>query len=201
MPSGDMTVRAFPLLPLLGLLLFGAGIALWQAPALDYALHRALLLPGDSEAVRWMLRFTMLGSAWAMLSWGLIAAAVLAWRGRRRAALWLLVPVLSHPLLVEAIKQVVRRPRPPVADRLEAISSWSFPSSHSAGTMMTAAALALLAGGRWPAWMLAVVVAGMIGWSRLALGVHWPSDVLAGWGLGLAWAGLTWRYGGPIRSG
>jgi membrane-associated phospholipid phosphatase len=112
-------------------------------------------------------------------------------RRRDPAALRLVATIVVGRLLVEGLKLIVQRPRPPVVDRLELVTSWSFPSSHSAGTMMTALAFALLAGGRWPALAAALLVAGVIGWSRVALAVHWPSDVLAGWGLGMMWVGLA----------
>ncbi len=181
--------------------LFVAGLLLWQAPAADLALHRALLLrPGGSWVPR-IVWFTALGGFLVMGPVTLAAAAWLAWRGARRQALWLVATIGAGRLLVEGTKLLAQRPRPSVTDRLEFVTSWSFPSSHSAGTMMTVAALALLVGGRWPAWLAAGLAAAAIGWSRVALGVHWPSDVLAGWGFGLAWVGVAWRYGGPMRSG
>lgn len=184
-----------------GIALFVAGLALWLVPAFDLWLHHGLLLDAASPAVRGALRLSVLGG---LLVMGPVALAMVAWlagRGERRQALWLFATIASGRLLVEGVKLLVQRPRPPLAERLESVGSWSFPSSHSAGTMMTAAALALLAGGRWPAWLAAISAAGAVGWSRVALGVHWPSDVLAGWGFGLAWVGAAWRYGGPMRSG
>ncbi len=185
-----------------GLVLFAAGLALWHAHAFDLALHRGLLLDSGGPWVRWTLGLSVLGGFLVMGPVALAVAAWLAWQGGRARALWLFATIASGRLLVEGIKLLVQRPRPPLEDRLEHISSWSFPSSHSAGTMMTAvAALALFAEERWPVWLAAILAAGAVGWSRVALGVHWPSDVLAGWGFGLAWVGAAWRYGGPMRSG
>lgn len=194
-------VRFSSVLLVAGLALFAAGLALWQAHMFDLALHRALLLDRGGLWVSWTLGLSVLGGFLVMGPVALAVVAWLAWRGQRARALWLFATITSGRLLVEGIKLLVQRPRPPVADRLEDINSWSFPSSHSAGTMMTAAALALLAGGRTPAWLAALAAAGAVGWSRIALGVHWPSDVLAGWGFGLVWVGAAWRYGGPMRSG
>ncbi len=184
-----------------GFALFAAGLALWHVSALDGALHRGLLLDAGGRWVRVTLWLSVLGGFLVMGPAALAAVAWLAWRGERARALWLFAMIASGRLVVEGIKLLVQRPRPSLADRLEDVSSWSFPSSHSAGTMMTVAALALLAGGRGRTWLAAILVAGAVGWSRVALGVHWPSDVLAGWGFGLAWVGAAWRYGGPMRSG
>ncbi len=200
MPIRAMESRRLrPMLILAGLLLLAAGLALWGEQ--DLALHGTLRLDAAGRWV-WPTRgLSWLGGLTGMGPIGLAAAAWLVWRRARRQALWLVLTVGSGRLLVEGIKLLVRRPRPPVADHLDAVSSWSFPSSHSAGTMMTCLALALLAGGRRPALAAALAMAGLVGWSRVALGVHWPSDVLAGWGFGLVWIGLWARQGGPMRSG
>lgn len=134
------------------------------------------------------------GGATGMIPLGLVAVALLAARHRVREAAWLFATVATGRLAVEAIKLAVVRPRPPIADRLEVVTSWSFPSSHSAGTAMTCVALALLARRR-RAWGAAALATLTIGWTRVALAVHWPSDVLAGWGFGLAWVGMAWRWG------
>lgn len=194
-----MMVRSSSALLVAGLVLFGAALALWHSTALDLALHHALSLDADGVSARGALWLSVVGGFVVMGPVALAVVAWLAWRGERAQALWLFATITSGRLLVEGIKLLVQRPRPPLAERLTDVTSWSFPSSHSAGTAMTVAALALLAGGRGRAWLVALTVA--VGWSRLALGVHWPSDVLAGWGFGLAWVGAAWRYGGPTRSG
>ena len=184
-----------------GLILFAAGLALWHVQAFDLWLHHGLLLDAASPGVQAALWLSVLGGLLVMGPVALATVAWLVWRGERRQALWLFATITSGRLLVEGIKLLVQRPRPALAERLAEVGSWSFPSSHSAGTMMTAAALALLAGGRRRMWLAVLAAAGAVGWSRVALGVHWPSDVLAGWGFGLAWVGAAWRYGGPMRSG
>lgn len=189
----SMSILAGALLLIAALLLWGAGI--------DVGLHRDWRLDAEGpwvQPARWLSLF---GGLKGMGPIGLAAALWLLWRRRGRDALWLVLSVGSGRLMVEGIKLLIRRPRPPLADHLDAVSSWSFPSSHSAGTMMTCLALALLAGGRWPAIGAALAAAGLVGWSRVALGVHWPGDVCAGWGFGLAWIGLWARQGGPMRSG
>lgn len=183
-------------LTIAGSLLILAGVVLWHMPVLDLAAHRHLLLARDGAAARQALRLTALGGLLVMGPVALAAAGWLAWRRERRRAAWLFVSIASGRLVVEGVKLLVHRPRPPVADRLELVTSWSFPSSHSAGTMMTCAALALL-WGRPAGWAAALLAALAIGWSRTALGVHWPSDVLAGWGFGLLWVGAAARWLSP----
>ena len=169
------------------------GLLLWAAGPVDLAIHHAMLLARQGWAVRQALWFTSLGGLLVMGPVALVVAGWLFWHRRGREALWLVLTIASGRLVVEGVKLLVQRPRPPIADRLELVTSWSFPSSHSAGTMMTCAALAML-WGRPAGWIAALLVAGAIGWSRVALGVHWPSDVLAGWGFGLLWVGVAARW-------
>ena len=128
-----------------------------------------------------------------MASLTLLALAVLAIRRRWRDALWLFATIALGRLVVEIVKQLVHRARPPLADRLEHVGSWSFPSAHSAGTLTTCLAIALVMAGGTPALAAALAFAATIGWTRLALAVHWPSDVLAGWGIGLLWVAAAIR--------
>jgi undecaprenyl-diphosphatase len=196
-----MTDRHLALaLALLGLLLFAAGLILWHDAPLDRLLHHALLL-SRGPGVKPIVRLSSLGGLAVMGPVAVAVTLLLVIRGDRRGAAWLFVTIAAGRLIVEGIKLLVHRARPPIADHLEHVTSWSFPSSHSAGTMMTGVAIALAARGGWAGLLVALLVAGTIGWSRAALGVHWPSDVLAGWGFGLAWVGVAWRYGGPMRSG
>ena len=169
------------------------GLLLWCAAPIDLAIHHATLLARQGWVVRQALWFTSLGGLLVMGPVALLAAGWLVWQRRGGAALWLTLTITSGRLVVEGVKLLVQRPRPPITDRLELVTSWSFPSSHSAGTMMTCAALAML-WGRQAGWVVALIAAGAIGWSRVALGVHWPSDVLAGWGFGLLWVGVAARW-------
>jgi len=180
-----------------GGLLIVLGLLLWAAHPVDRAIHHAALLDRRGWVVRQVLWLTSLGGLTVMGPAALLAAGGLFWRRRGGEALWLVLTIASGRLVVEGVKLLVQRPRPPIADRLEWVTSWSFPSSHSAGTMMTCAALAML-WGRPAGWGAALIAAGAIGWSRAALGVHWPSDVLAGWGFGMLWVGAASRWRPPL---
>jgi membrane-associated phospholipid phosphatase len=192
--------RLSRVLAIVGVLLFAAGLLLWWQAPLDLALHHALRLD-HGRAVKPIVRLSSLGGLLVMGPIALAVTLLLLVRGKRHEALWLFLTIGVGRLIVEFGKDLIHRPRPPIADRLEHVSSWSFPSSHSAGTMMTGVAIALAARGGWAGLTVALLAAATIGWTRAALAVHWPSDVLAGWGFGLAWVGVCWRYGGPTRSG
>lgn len=106
---------------------------------------------------------------------------------------------LSGAALSEGLKLGFARPRPDLASHLVEVESASFPSGHamlSAVVFLTLGALlarahesksvkALLMG-----WAIALTL--MVGASRVYLGVHWPTDVVAGWAMGSAWAALWW---------
>ena len=128
-----------------------------------------------------------------------LVLAPLLWAGHRRSAAWLAGMMAGGTLLNLGLKQIYAAPRPALLPHLDIVHSYSFPSGHSAGNMMFFGALALLAGGRI-AQALAAAMILMIGVSRVWLGVHWPSDVLAGWIEGLGWLALcaVWL---PARRG
>ena len=179
-----------------GLLLLLAGAVLWVAGAsLDLVLFNAMRRESVDASVPLIVFLTMLGGL-AVL--GPVALAVACWlclRERRATAAWLLVTVTSGRLMVDGMKLVLERARPPLEDRLTLVTSHSFPSGHSAGTMVTCLALAMLVPARRRSLLpLAMLAACAIGWSRIALGVHWPSDVIAGLGFGMIWAGMAERW-------
>ena len=124
---------------------------------------------------------------------GMVAALVAVLRRRFRAALFLLAALETSGLLTVLAKGSVGRPRPVTA--LVTASSTSFPSGHALGVTIGAGALLLLAlpalrrNAKVAAVSVGVLVVGAVGVSRVALNVHHPSDVLAGWALG--WAYLT----------
>lgn len=137
---------------------------------------------------------TNAGAVPVLAGLSVVIAALLWWRGQR-----LIVAVapgaafVAAGVLVAVTKQAVGRARPDAAIRLATETEASFPSGHSAdGTALyvtLALVLAVLVLRRPLARFLAVAAAiglsGAIGLSRLTLAVHWPTDVMAGWALGL----------------
>lgn len=152
--------------------------------------------------------FTVLGLA-VVATTGFILA-----QGRHRLALWFLVSALGATCFSTVLKFFVDRARPDAAEALAATFTRSFPSGHallSAAILLTIGGfLSLATHGRHPrrvVWICAVAAALLVGLSRLLLGVHWPSDVLAGWLFGLGWALATlsltapaWVGGEPSRA-
>lgn len=132
-----------------------------------------------------------------------LAALVLALRGRRSRALVWVGAVAVGSLTIRLLKTAVERPRPPLGTRLAVETSASLPSGHALmsalGVGLTVIAVLLLlrdAGRENPVVRVAIPLVGalivlLIGASRVYLGVHWTTDVLAGWMLGSALAALA----------
>ncbi len=123
------------------------------------------------------------------------AAAFLLLRGNRRTALILIVAVVGGTLLSMVFKDFFARPRPTLVPVQTEVLSYSFPSGHamvSAVTYLTIGALLSRTQKRTAIktyiLILSVVLTLAVGFSRVYLGVHWPTDVLAGWLAGAVWA-------------
>ncbi|MDP1028151.1 phosphatase PAP2 family protein [Sphingomonas sp. KR1UV-12] len=115
-------------------------------------------------------------------------------------ATMLLLATASGGYAVDLVKQFVGRARPTLVDHLVPVSSASFPSGHAASSAVVYLTLAALAAqvvrqrrARRYLFAAAVFLTGAVGSSRVYLGVHWPSDVLAGWSFGTLWA-LGWWW-------
>jgi len=129
---------------------------------------------------------TALGGAAVTLSLMLVAAVALLLRRQPHRALWLILTVLGERALVNGLKAWMGRPRP--VDGAFDVSSMAFPSGHAAHSMTVFVMVALLLVPqpyRRPAVVVAIACSLVVGLTRLLLGVHWPSDVLAGWAVGL----------------
>ena len=157
--------------------LFRLANGVWVSPLLDF-LMPSLSLAGDYGAI-----------------WLLLLAAIAAFgkRAGRRMALAGLVALTLGFLCSDVIKELTARPRPFLTLAhahllVSAPHSWAFPSGHTTSSFAAASGASLSARrllGKVPAWgwgMLALAVA--VSYSRLYVGVHWPTDVLAGVGLG-----------------
>lgn len=115
-------------------------------------------------------------------------------------ALAVLAASISGGMAVDAIKAWAGRARPDLVDHLVTVTNASFPSGHAANSAtvyLTVAALSTQvlrqSAARTYTVVVAVLLVGAIGLSRIYLGVHWPTDVLAGWSFGTLWA-LAWWW-------
>ncbi|WP_117215752.1 phosphatase PAP2 family protein [Allorhizocola rhizosphaerae] len=125
----------------------------------------------------------------------LLTVTLVSFRARRWQPLLLtVVAVGGIQLLVYTIKVLIARDRPNPAGQLVAVGGFSFPSGHAAGSLVGFAMIAWLIctltdrRNVWAtAWLTALLMAVAVGASRVYLGVHYPSDVLGGWVLGMTW--------------
>jgi undecaprenyl-diphosphatase len=126
-------------------------------------------------------------------------------RGERGEALLWLVLGLSTFALFEGLKVLVLRPRPHLWPPLVTQTGYAFPSGHALAAATFYPLLAVEVSRRRPAarpwaWTLALGLAFFVGLGRLYLGVHWPTDVLAGWALGAGQTALGLHLLGPHAS-
>ena len=192
-----------------GVLLFSELVEMIQGEpqAFDRWVLLALRNPGDPAdpiGPAWLeivyRDITSLGGAAVLTLMTAIVVGFLIVDKKRSAALFVLASVAGGTVLSTILKLAFARPRPDVVPHLVAVSSASFPSGHamlSAVVYLTLGALLSRVEGplRLKVYILsvAIVLTLLIGISRIYLGVHWPTDVLAGWCAGAAWATLCWR--------
>lgn len=159
--------------------------------------------PSTPIGPRWLQEMgrdaTAFGGIAALTLFTLVVAAYLWMTRRVRIMLLLLATTFSGLLISMLLKQVIGRPRPDIVPHLSHVYTSSFPSGHS----MLSAVVFLTLGSllttttdkvRIKAYFLgvAIVLTLIVGLSRIYLGVHYPTDVLAGWMAGLVWALVCW---------
>ena len=126
----------------------------------------------------------------------LLVAALLYQQRYRAEALLALLGIGGTVLITAAMKLVFDRSRPELWPRLVEETGASFPSGHSAAAAALATFVVIVLWGtrwRWPALLLALAYTLLMGYSRMVLGVHLPTDVLAGWMTGLATVSGVYR--------
>jgi len=138
---------------------------------------------------------TALGGTAVLVLLTLAALGFLLLNRRWGAAIFLGLSMVGGTLLSNALKSIFDRPRPDLVPHAVEVSSASFPSGHamlSAVAYLTLGALVAetLPERRFRIYLLlwAVLLTLLVGTTRVYLGVHWPTDVLAGWCIGAAWA-------------
>ena len=151
-----------------------------------------------------MFKVSWFGTSIVVAPMALLVTITLCWVRRTRAAVCFVVVVVGVPLLGTIAKAVVRRPRPRVGGSPAHPHAWSYPSGHALEVAALWVALGIivvvLTRSTWLrgfVWVLAAVVIAAVGVSRVYLGVHWTTDVLAGWTVGTVWAS---RRGVGVRA-
>ncbi|MGP4001108.1 phosphatase PAP2 family protein [Streptomyces sp. 8N706] len=160
-------------------------------------LHRSAVdHPGWTRTNRIMTDWVW--DPWTLRALVLVTALLLAWRAHRMTALWLLAVTLTGSAVQQGVKAAVGRPRPRWPDPVDSAHYASFPSGHAMTAALACCLLLwlLVSVGVRGWWLRSAVTVGAVsvvgvGFTRLYLGVHWLSDVVAGWLMGVALAAVA----------
>lgn len=207
-----------------GAVLLVAGLGFAFGGEHIYAFDRAILLAmretvpagsgGGTELVpegpKWLVQafidITALGGGTVLTLVVLGALGLLLLQRHVLTAALLAGGVVSGSLAVSIAKMLFQRDRPDVIDHLVDVGTASFPSGHSANSAIVYLTLALLVAQilskRVQRTYVVALASGLVlavGTSRVFLGVHWPSDVVAGWSFGTLWALGWWTLGAGLR--
>lgn len=165
--------------------------------ALDLRLRAAVHALATPGLTRILVLVSTLGGPAGLVPLGAGLAALFAWRRWWRGAALLVVAMIGAGVLETALKLAFQRPRPIPFFDYPAPASFSFPSGHALFSFcFFATGAALLAPRllhpalRWLVWVAAGAVVLAIGFSRIYLGVHYPSDVAGGYAAGLLWSSV-----------
>lgn len=190
---------------LFGLVKLASEVAEGDIFALDKTILRALRTAQDPAVPigpDWlkvaMIDFTALGGTPILTLITVLAVGFLVAVRKFKSAAFVAISIACGAILSAVIKSCFVRPRPEIVQHLVEVSSPSFPSGHSMNLAIVYLTLAVLLARtqerrRVQIYLTAtaLVLTLLIGCTRVFLGVHWPSDVLAGWAVGAAWAALS----------
>lgn len=163
-----------------------------RVPSLDEQVLSAIAGGRTAFATTVMVAITVLGNGLVLALVVVTAAWLSIRRARRATARYLCAVGVSAGAATFVLKNTFARARP-AGEHLVAAGGYSFPSGHSLSSAAVYLALALVAvrcRPRWgfPIWTGSVLLVCLVGFSRAYLGVHYPSDVVAGWAFGAALA-------------
>lgn len=153
-----------------------------------------------SERAQYIMRdITALGSSTILTIIVLFVVLYLAFKKEIRSIIFVLTAAIGGGVLVQILKFLFARPRPEIVPQLVSEISMSFPSGHSAMSAVVYLSLAVLisrieTSKKMRVFFIssALIITFIVGLSRIYLGVHYPTDVLAGWMIGLFWSLLCW---------
>lgn len=156
--------------------------------------------PLGSPAFEDMARdVTALGSFTILTLVTIIGVSAAFFAGRWRLGLAALASVLTGMVVMNLLKSEYNRPRPDLVRHAAFVQDASFPSGHATMSAVVYLTLGIIVAQSQPrkgvrifAVSLSVFITMVVGISRVYLGVHWPTDVIAGWALGTVWAVLFW---------
>ena len=147
---------------------------------------------GDNALVRLLDAGSLVFDPW-VFRLAVLGVAIWLWRrGAKRLAAWSLVTMAVGGVLGVVLKLLVARARPVFPEPVAHASGYSFPSGHALNSMLGVGVLVLVflpvlrAAGRWLAYGVGALLVLLTAFDRIALGVHFVSDVLAGWAVALA---------------
>ena len=139
-----------------------------------------------------MLNITKLGNPIMMVTITIITFGILWWKRYRQEAKIFGLHALGGTILSYGLKLAFNKSRPQLWEQLINETSFSYPSAHALGAMVIYGFIAYLLASHYPKqgkiiYTFAAILIGAIGLSRLYLGVHWTTDVIAGYGVGYLW--------------
>ncbi len=185
------------------LLVFAALLLpLWGFARLAAELHAGVVIGFDEPLLRWLHSLaspgrdgffhfmTDLGYLYGVVPVDIVLVLLLFGRRQLRAATFATIALAGSALLNVLAKASFTRARPTLWESIAPELTWSFPSGHAMGSATLAAVVIALTWHtrwRWPAGIAMVAFVIIVGVSRVYLGVHYPSDILAGWAAASAW--------------
>lgn len=193
--------------------LLGGTIARGAQFDFDHAIMLALRTPADLATpvgpkwlVEAMIDITALGGKTVLTLVVMLTLGFLLASRHFLTAAFVLAGTVSGSAAISIGKRLVGRERPALVDHLVEVSSASFPSGHAGNSAIIYLTIALMVmqivpsrAARWYLFSATIALVVLIGFSRVYLGVHWPSDVIAGWSAGTLWALAWWAFGSWLR--
>ena len=139
-----------------------------------------------------MLNITKIGNPATVVTIAIITFGLFWWKKYQQEAKIFGIHALGGAILSNGLKLSFSKPRPQLWQQLITEKTYSYPSGHALGSMVLYGFIAYLLASHYPTfakiiYTFAVILIAAIGLSRLYLGVHWPTDVIAGYGVGYLW--------------